>query len=263
VIDERAVYEHASWVGDLGLSLDFRLDATAATMRMIVPGVGVLTLLYAWQYFAVDTPDLARLAGLLVLFAGAMVGLVQADHLILLYTCWELTSVTSYLLIGNRYTDDDARAAALHALLVGVLLILLGTAINLAGVNDITSVALAGIFHILASPPASNMVSRAVYLPRTNPPVSTSSTKAPSPWGFSSHEQHPITRACFIRPIVGYPKDGETAKSVGALRRRSVLVAGLLRVCYSVSVFPARYRSSMPVISSTRCVAPLAPSINN
>ena len=118
VIDGRVVTEHASWVPDLGLSLDFRLDAMAATMTLIVSGIGVLTLLYSRQYFAADTPDLARLAGLLVLFAGAMVGLVQADHLIVLYTCWELTSVTSYLLIGNRYTDAEARAAALQALLV-------------------------------------------------------------------------------------------------------------------------------------------------
>ena len=47
-----------------------------------------------------------------------MLGLVQADHVIVLYTCWELTSITSFLLIGNRHTESRARAAALHALLV-------------------------------------------------------------------------------------------------------------------------------------------------
>ena len=47
-----------------------------------------------------------------------MVGLVQADHVLVLYTCWELTSITSFLLIGNRHTESRARAAALHALLV-------------------------------------------------------------------------------------------------------------------------------------------------
>ena len=47
-----------------------------------------------------------------------MLGLVQADHLLVLYTCWELTSITSFLLIGNRHTESRARAAALHALLV-------------------------------------------------------------------------------------------------------------------------------------------------
>ncbi len=118
IVDGRVVSEHLSWVGGLGLAIDLRLDGFAATMTLIVSGIGVLVLLYAASYFSSDAPHLGRLAGLLVLFAGAMVGLVQSDHLLLLYTCWEITSVTSYLLIGNDHTDADARAAALHALLV-------------------------------------------------------------------------------------------------------------------------------------------------
>ncbi len=110
--------DHASWVAGLGLSIDLRLDGPAATMSLAVAGIGVLVLVYAWHYFRPAVPDLARLAGLLVLFAGSMLGLVQADHVILLYTCWELTSITSYLLIGNAHDDARARAAALHALLV-------------------------------------------------------------------------------------------------------------------------------------------------
>ena len=47
-----------------------------------------------------------------------MVGLVQADNFFILYTFWELTSITSFLLIGIQHTDARARAAALHALLV-------------------------------------------------------------------------------------------------------------------------------------------------
>ncbi len=53
---------------------------------------------------------------------------------------------------------------------MGVLLILTGAAVNLRDLNDITSVALAGILHLLASPPASNMVSRASYLAEGLPP---------------------------------------------------------------------------------------------
>ena len=87
-------------------------------MSLIVAGVGVLVFVYAARYFAADAPDLGRLAGLLVLFAGSMLGLVQADQVIVLYTGWELTTVTSFLLIGNRHTESRARAAALHALLV-------------------------------------------------------------------------------------------------------------------------------------------------
>src|SRR5688500_4142785 len=118
VVAGRVVSEHLSWVDGLGLAIDLRLDGMAATMTLIVSGVGVLILVYAYAYFDDDTADLGRLAGLLVLFAGAMVGLVQADHLLLLYSCWEITSITSYLLIGNTHTDANARAAALHALLV-------------------------------------------------------------------------------------------------------------------------------------------------
>ncbi|MBK5223655.1 MAG: DUF4040 domain-containing protein, partial [Acidimicrobiia bacterium] len=106
------------WIGQLGLTLDLRLDGFGATMSLIVTGIGVLVMVYAHRYFGATTPDMGRLAGLLVLFSGAMVGLVQADHLLLVYVCWEITSITSYLLIGHNHTDPGARAAALHALLV-------------------------------------------------------------------------------------------------------------------------------------------------
>ena len=65
-----------------------------------------------------DPPNPGRLSGVLVLFGGAMVGLVQADNFFILYTFWELTAITSFLLIGMQHTDARARAAALHALLV-------------------------------------------------------------------------------------------------------------------------------------------------
>ena len=64
-----------------------------------------------------------------------------------------------------RFDDALARLHALaKASTLGILLILAGAAVNLHELNDITSVALAGVVHLLASPPASNMVSRAVYL---------------------------------------------------------------------------------------------------
>jgi multicomponent Na+:H+ antiporter subunit A len=118
IADGDPVEQTAGWVGGLDLRVDLRLDGLAATMSLIIAAVGVAVLVYAARYFAPDARDLGRLAGLLALFAGAMIGLVQADHVLLLYACWELTSVTSFLLIGNRHTESRARAAALHALLV-------------------------------------------------------------------------------------------------------------------------------------------------
>lgn len=112
------VQERVRWVDGLRLGIDLRLDGLALTMSLIITVIGVAVLVYAASYFASDARDLGRLAGLLVLFGGSMLGLVQSDHVIGLYTFWELTSITSFLLIGNRHTESRARAAALHALLV-------------------------------------------------------------------------------------------------------------------------------------------------
>jgi multicomponent Na+:H+ antiporter subunit A len=118
VTDGNAISSSVTWVAPLHLALDLRLDGFGATMTLIVAGVGLLIFLYAERYFAADAPNLGRLSGLIVLFGGAMIGLVQADNFFILYTFWELTSITSFLLIGIEHTDARARAAALHALLV-------------------------------------------------------------------------------------------------------------------------------------------------
>jgi multicomponent Na+:H+ antiporter subunit A len=87
-------------------------------MTHVVSGVGLLVLWYAHGYYATDAPALGRMAGLLTLFAGAMVGLVQSDNFYTFFTFWELTSITSFLLIGIQHTKARARAAALQALIV-------------------------------------------------------------------------------------------------------------------------------------------------
>jgi len=117
VLDGKAETGHLAWVDGLGLALDTRFDAFSLLMTVLVAGVGLLVFAYAWHYFEADE-RVGRAAGLLTLFAGAMFGVVVADNLLFLYVCWELTSVTSYLLIGLDDTEPDARDAALHALLV-------------------------------------------------------------------------------------------------------------------------------------------------
>ncbi|WP_421121724.1 hydrogen gas-evolving membrane-bound hydrogenase subunit E [Aquihabitans daechungensis] len=159
--DSPPVTARVVWVRQLGLVLDLRLDGFAATMSLIITTVGVLVFVYARSYFARDAADLGRLAGLLTLFAGSMLGLVQADNLLFLYICWELTSVTSFLLIGNRHTEPRARAAALHALLVtsaGGLAMLGGFVVlaQQAGTYDLG--------RILSSPPSGTAVTVAMAL---------------------------------------------------------------------------------------------------
>lgn len=116
------------WVGELGLAWSFRIDAFAWLMLAIVGGIGVLVMVYASQYFS-DRPGLARFCAILTLFTGAMTGLVAADDLLLLFVFWELTSITSYGLIGHDDESSSARAAATQALLItggGGLVLLAG-----------------------------------------------------------------------------------------------------------------------------------------
>lgn len=117
VLDGRPTRSSTSWVPGLGLSIDLRVDAVSLVMMLLVSGVGAAVVVYSAGYFT-RSAETSRTLGLLVLFAGSMLGVVTADHVIVFYVFWELTSVTSWLLIGQRHTDPEARSAAMHALLV-------------------------------------------------------------------------------------------------------------------------------------------------
>jgi multicomponent Na+:H+ antiporter subunit A len=161
VLDGQAVTEHVSWVGALDLAVDLRLDGFGVVMLLLVAGIGVTVFGYSLRYFAPTGDGLGRLAGLLTLFAGSMTGLVVADNLLVLYCCWELTSITSYLLIGNDHTSATARAAALQALLVtgaGGLTMLAGFVLlgQAAGTYRMSA--------LLADPPSGTVVEVALVL---------------------------------------------------------------------------------------------------
>ena len=114
------VVETVTWLPALGLDLGFRLDGLSTLMTLLIGGIGFLVFLYAWRYFGARE-GLGRFAAYLVGFAAAMFGLVVADNLLLLFIFWELTSITSYLLIGFDDESAAARTGALQALLVTAL----------------------------------------------------------------------------------------------------------------------------------------------
>jgi multicomponent Na+:H+ antiporter subunit A len=117
VLDGSARVSRVSWVPSLELAFDLRLDAYGAVFLLVIGTAGVAIFLHATRYFA-GTAKAATFAATMTLFAGAMTGIVVSDHLLSLFVFWELTTITSYLLIG--YSDHLARArsAALHAALV-------------------------------------------------------------------------------------------------------------------------------------------------
>ncbi|WP_369132440.1 Na+/H+ antiporter subunit A [Modestobacter sp. I12A-02662] len=112
------VEETTSWIPALDLAVTLRLDALSLTIAALVTGVGALVLLYCARYVGRDEEGTARFAACLTGFAGAMLGLVLADDLLLLYVFWELTTVLSFLLIGGDGARLAGRRAATQALVL-------------------------------------------------------------------------------------------------------------------------------------------------
>lgn len=105
------------WVPSLGVNLSFVLDGLGVTFALLITGIGFLVMLYSARYLAGHVHH-ARFSLYLTSFMLSMLGLVLADNLLLLFVFWELTTVTSYLLIGFSHASADSRRSALQAMLV-------------------------------------------------------------------------------------------------------------------------------------------------
>jgi NADH-quinone oxidoreductase subunit L len=114
--------------GSTNVDLGWVLDPLSAVMLVMVSFVGLLIFIYSTGYMAHDE-NYTRFFCFLSLFAGAMLGVVIANSILLLFMCWELVGLTSYLLIGFWYQKPSAAAAAKKAFLttrVGDVFFLLG-----------------------------------------------------------------------------------------------------------------------------------------
>lgn len=105
------------WLPDLGISLAFYLDGLSLVFALLITGIGGFILIYAGGYLK-GHPQHGRFMSFLLLFMGSMLGLVLADDLITLFVFWELTSITSFLLIGFEHERPESRRAAVQALVV-------------------------------------------------------------------------------------------------------------------------------------------------
>lgn len=109
--------ESQAWVPSLGVNLSFYLDGLSLLFALLICGVGGLILIYSGSYLQ-GHRRLGRFYLWLLLFMAAMLGLVLAGNLITLFVFWELTSITSFFLIGFEDQKESSRGAALQALLV-------------------------------------------------------------------------------------------------------------------------------------------------
>ncbi len=141
----------------LGVAGGLRLDGLGLLFCLLITGIGALVFLYAGEYLKGDA-RLRRLIVTLVLFMMSMLGAVSANDVIVLFIFWELTSLTSFFLVGYDHEQASARKAALQALLVtaGGGLALLAGLILLAVAAGTTSLSgiLAARAEVLAHPAA-------------------------------------------------------------------------------------------------------------
>jgi multicomponent K+:H+ antiporter subunit A len=109
--------EFTSWVPEIGLNLGLRLDGLSLMFALLITGMGLLIIVYAHQYLGAGDPA-GKFYSTLMLFMAAMLGIVLSDNLLLLMVFWELTSISSFLLVGYWKHRADARAGARMALAV-------------------------------------------------------------------------------------------------------------------------------------------------
>ena len=111
------VREVVAWIPGLGVNLSFYLDGLSLTFALLICGIGTLIVIYSGGYLHGD-PMLPRFFLFILAFMASMLGVVLADNVISLIVFWELTSVTSFLLIGYLHDSAQSRRSALQALLV-------------------------------------------------------------------------------------------------------------------------------------------------
>jgi multicomponent Na+:H+ antiporter subunit A len=110
------------WIPGINVVLSFRGDPYGCFFALLISGIGTLVGIYSLSYLPALAPArVSRYYAALLAFMGAMLGVALADDLILLFIFWEVTSLTSFLLIGFWYEQETARKGALTALLVTAL----------------------------------------------------------------------------------------------------------------------------------------------
>lgn len=114
------VAQSVSWVPSLGLDFALTVDGLGLLFALLITGIGALVVLYSIYYLDRAKEKLNTFYVYLLLFMGAMLGVVLSDNMIVLYAFWELTSFSSFLLIGYWNHKERSRYGAQKSMLITV-----------------------------------------------------------------------------------------------------------------------------------------------
>ncbi|NWK72776.1 monovalent cation/H+ antiporter subunit A [Acinetobacter sp. SwsAc6] len=137
VFNGQVILETWHWLPQLGLNLSFRLDALGLLFSLLITGIGTLIFIYAYYYLSPKN-SLSKLYTLLMLFMAAMLGISLSNNLMLLLVFWELTSISSFLLVGYWSNYEAAQRGSRMALTITGMggLCMLGGFILLGQITD-------------------------------------------------------------------------------------------------------------------------------
>jgi len=111
------IRETVSWIPLLGIDIAFRLDGLALLFVFMILAIGILVIFYA-RYYLSRNDSMPKLYSYLMLFMTAMLGIVMSNNIIQLWFFWELTSISSFLLISYWWHKAEARKGAIMALTI-------------------------------------------------------------------------------------------------------------------------------------------------
>lgn len=127
-MDGETIRNTANWIPSLGINFTAYIDGLGLLFALLITGIGALVILYSIYYLSKVKEQLNTFYVYLLLFMGAMLGVVLTDNLIVLYTFWELTSLSSFLLIGYWYKREKSRYGAQKSMMITIFggLLMLG-----------------------------------------------------------------------------------------------------------------------------------------
>lgn len=121
------IYKTWAFASNVGLDINLKLDGLSLLFALLITGIGTLVILYSCYYMNITDEKLHKFYIFLLIFMSAMLGIVLSDNLLSMYMFWEMTSVSSFLLISYWHENDASRKGALKSLIItvfgGVLLL--------------------------------------------------------------------------------------------------------------------------------------------
>lgn len=148
VLAGEVIVEYLEWIPSAGLTLSMHLDGLALMFSLLILGIGLLIILYA-RYYLSEKEAIGRFFSYLILFMTAMLSIVLANNVLQLWMAWEVTSISSFLLISFWSTKSESRKGARMALTVtgaGGLALLAGLLIiaNIVGSYELSTILASG-----------------------------------------------------------------------------------------------------------------------